>query len=114
MTAERDTKIWVPGGTGMLGRAVADDLRGRGIEPVATGREVDVADREAIWQFLDGARPSHIVNCAAYTAVDDAESDADAAERVNATGAGHLAALAGQLITRCHPVFFGVNFIFEG
>ena len=112
MITKRHVKVWIPGGTGMLGRAVQDRLREDAVAHVATGSAVDVANRDAIRRFVDETTPSHIINCAAYTAVDDAENEREAAERVNTTGAGHLAALAAERgISLLHV---STDYVFDG
>lgn len=55
-------------------------------------RQVDIGQRDATWTLLDDARPDVVVNAAAYTAVDRAETDEAAAFRVNSDGPRYLAA----------------------
>lgn len=88
--------VWVLGGTGLVGTAVCEALRAQGHKAVATGSEVDLTDPEQLAAFAQDARPSHIINCAAMTAVDACE---DAAQRpramaINGQGPGHVAAAA--------------------
>jgi dTDP-4-dehydrorhamnose reductase len=97
----------------MLGRAVVEaaqrlghDVRG------ATRAELDVTDAGAVERALADVRPEAVVNCAAYTDVDGAESDQDAALAVNGTGAGNVAAAAqrvGALI-----VHVSTDYVFDG
>ena len=67
-----------------------------------THRELDITDSAAVDAVVAGVAPDVVVNAAAYTAVDAAESDEQAAYRVNATGpamvAGALACRGGRLI----------------
>ena len=91
-----EPRVWVPGGTGMLGQALARCFERAGIRHTCTGREVDVGDEAALRRYADEVAPSHVVNCAGYTAVDEAERERSAAERVNALGAANLAALAAE------------------
>lgn len=90
-------KLWVVGARGMLGRCVAERARAHGLALVETDSEVDIGDLEAVSKFGGSERPTHIFNCAAYTRVDDAENDREAARRVNATGPGNLALVAHEL-----------------
>ncbi|MFS4436731.1 dTDP-4-dehydrorhamnose reductase [Paracoccaceae bacterium GXU_MW_L88] len=61
-------------------------------EVTALGRDqADLNDPEAVVTALEAAAPSVIINAAAYTAVDQAESDADAAFRLNAEAPGQIA-----------------------
>ena len=87
--------ILVTGGSGQVGGALAR-LSGRDVEIVAPGRDMlDLASPEALATMV-GARPwAAIVNCAAYTAVDKAESDVVAAWAINTLAPAALAAASG-------------------
>ncbi len=82
-------------------------------EVVACGRaQCDIADPEQLRALVAELRPSVIVNATAYTAVDRAESDADAAYAVNARGPGVLAeaaAACGALL-----VHYSTDYVFDG
>lgn len=81
--------IWLVGGAGMLGQAVAARLEG---EPfVSTDREVDITDERAVASFAAEHQPNAILNCAAYTAVDAAEEHEAEATRINGDGPAVLA-----------------------
>jgi dTDP-4-dehydrorhamnose reductase len=73
-------------GTDLRQVLAADDVRAVG------HAELDIADPAAVAAAVAGFEPDVVVNAAAYTAVDAAESDEDAAHRVNATGPAVLAA----------------------
>ncbi|TDC15394.1 dTDP-4-dehydrorhamnose reductase [Streptomyces sp. 8K308] len=82
----------VTGAGGMLGRDVLARLAAE--ERVATGldrRCLDITDRTAVRAALREHRPAVVVNCAAWTAVDEAERHEAEAARVNADGPRHLA-----------------------
>jgi dTDP-4-dehydrorhamnose reductase len=69
-------KLWITGAAGLLGTALKRVCDERGIVYAATERaEVDVTDSLAVMRFVEAVRPTHIVNCAAYTAVDLAETE---------------------------------------
>ena len=85
------TRWLVTGAGGMLGTDLVAALASRG-EPV-TGLDrasLDVTDATAVAGAIARARPDVVVNCAAWTAVDDAESSEDQALAVNAGGAANL------------------------
>jgi dTDP-4-dehydrorhamnose reductase len=86
--------------TGALGMLAYDVLRvagGAGHELLAIDLpELDITDSSAVLAYFDRHRPDAVVNCAAWTDVDGAESHPDAARAVNATGAGVLAAAAAR------------------
>jgi dTDP-4-dehydrorhamnose reductase len=85
----------VTGGSGQVGGAVAALARRNGLPVVAPGRaECDLADPAAIRAFVDRGPWRAIVNCAAYTAVDRAESEAGLAHAINAEAPRILAELA--------------------
>ncbi|MGF1342012.1 dTDP-4-dehydrorhamnose reductase [Streptomyces flavovirens] len=85
--------VWlVTGAAGMLARDVLARLAGEEATPVAAGRDVvDITDAASVRAAFEEHRPAVVVNCAAWTAVDDAESQEEAALRVNGTGARILA-----------------------
>ncbi|MGW2086037.1 dTDP-4-dehydrorhamnose reductase [Streptomyces sp. NPDC001880] len=85
--------VWlVTGAAGMLGQDVLARLAGEDVTAVAADRAaVDIADPESVRAAFGKHRPAVVVNCAAWTAVDDAESQEDAALRVNGTGPAALA-----------------------
>jgi dTDP-4-dehydrorhamnose reductase len=79
------------GGEGQVGGALAAIATRRGMAKAALGRAAcDVADAGEVARAVKGA--ALVVNCAAFTAVDRAESEAQAAYGVNAAGAEHVAA----------------------
>jgi len=83
---------WVlTGADGMLAKDVRRALADTSVRNY-TRADLDITDAEAVDAALDALRPGDIlVNCAAYTAVDDAETDEANAFAVNATGAQNLA-----------------------
>ncbi|MFD5062419.1 dTDP-4-dehydrorhamnose reductase [Streptomyces sp. NPDC058394] len=86
--------VWlVTGAAGMLGRDVLARLAGESVTAVAANRvALDIADPALVRAALEFHRPAVVVNCAAWTAVDAAESREEAALRVNGTGPEVLAA----------------------
>lgn len=84
--------ILVTGGSGQVGGALAR-LAGPDVEIVAPGRNaLDLADPEALTAMVDARAWGAVVNCAAYTAVDKAESDIVSAWTINALAPAALAA----------------------
>ena len=79
------------GGAGQLGRDLQDVLSDQ--NPTALDLpDIDITDQESIAAAFDAHTPDVVVNAAAYTAVDAAEDDEQAATLVNGTGPGLLAA----------------------
>ncbi len=85
-------RVLVTGGAGQLGAALGRALPGLGFTPLLTTRATLDFDRPETITFGD-ARPDAVVNCAAWTAVDAAETNEAAAFRANAEGPARLAAL---------------------
>lgn len=83
--------IAVTGAGGQLGRTVLSALRRRGILGLGFDRHgINIADRDAVVQNLRPGVFDCIINCAAYTAVDDAEDHSSDAIAVNATAPKYL------------------------
>lgn len=107
-------KLAVVGSRGMLGSEIASVL-GAKHEVVHLNRpEFDVADPSFVAQLASGAfgKLHAVLNCAAYTAVDKAESDPDEAAAVNALGAGYVAAACRMAGARLFH--FSTDFVFDG
>jgi dTDP-4-dehydrorhamnose reductase len=103
----------VLGAAGQLGGDVADAIRGRGDEVTALGRAgCDVTDPAAVQHAIDTSRPGAVINCAAWTKVDAAESHEAEAELVNATAAGIVAAACASAGVRCCHI--STDYVFDG
>jgi dTDP-4-dehydrorhamnose reductase len=106
-------KILLFGGSGQLGFELmrrAHDLNFQIIAPVSS--EVNVAEREQVLFLARQLRPDLILNCAAYTAVDKAEEDREAAFRVNAQGAEAVALAA--LECGAFLIHVSTDYVFDG
>jgi dTDP-4-dehydrorhamnose reductase len=85
-------KIIVTGHKGMLGSDLLPLLRDAGFDVVGLDvDEMDITDAEDVSKHFKTIMPELVINCAAYTAVDKAESDVDAAFAVNRDGPRNLA-----------------------
>jgi dTDP-4-dehydrorhamnose reductase len=106
-------KLLITGAAGMLGTDVQAAARAADHEVVALSRaELDITDRRAVDAAVTAAQPDAVINCAAYTNVDGAESDPDAAGAVNATGPGLLAAAAAA--TGAWLIHISTDYVFDG
>lgn len=109
------TRRWlVAGADGMLGRDLVDVLRIAGDDVVGLGhRDLDITSHSSVRRALDDVRPDVVVNAAAYTAVDAAETDEAAALLINGTGPEILAtAIAERSGTRL--VQLSTDYVFPG
>lgn len=105
-------KVLITGAGGQLGQALRTSGPA-GADIVALDRAgLDIGDAGAVATQVARIGPDLIINAAAYTAVDRAESEADAAWRINAAGAGHLAAAAAAGQARF--VHVSTDFVFDG
>ncbi len=97
----------------MLGRDVmrAGERAGHELVGLARG-ELDITDAGAVAAAFDRAGPHAVINCAAWTDVDGAESDEDGARAVNAAGAGNLARAAAG--ARVRLVHVSTDYVFDG
>jgi len=87
-------RLLVLGATGMLGH---DLMLRAGADAVGLGSaDADVSDERAVEAAVAAAGPEIVLNCAAVTDVDGAEAAPEQARRVNAEGAGHVAAAAAR------------------
>jgi len=97
----------------MLGQDAVSAASAAGVECVALARqELDITDGRAVDTALADARPDAVLNCAAWTDVDGAESALDAAIAVNATGAANVARAAAA--TGAWTVHISSDYVFDG
>jgi dTDP-4-dehydrorhamnose reductase len=85
-------RVLVFGATGQLGWEVARQCKKAGAEIAGISRsDADITDRAAVFSVIEGTQADIFVNAAAYTNVDQAESDPETAMAVNRDGPGYLA-----------------------
>lgn len=105
-------KALILGADGQVGRSLVATAPAQ-CEVVALGsRSLDITDAVAATARIAAERPQVVFNAAAYTAVDQAESDEPRALAVNATAVGHLAAAARAHGARL--VHLSTDFVFDG
>ena len=87
-------KILITGANGMLAKEIKDKFS-EGNELVLTDvAELDITNEEMVMNFVEKEKPECIINCAAFTAVDKAETAGEIVEKINADGPGNLAKAA--------------------
>lgn len=103
----------ITGAGGMLGHDVVGELRGRGAD--VTGLDhaaLDITEPASVERAFARSRPEIVVNCAAYAAVDDAESNEATALRVNGDGPRLLARACAAHGARL--VHLSTDYVFSG
>ena len=104
--------IWVIGAKGMLGQEICRQLEENKIEFTGTDIELDFTDEASCASFAQNKSISYIINCAAYTAVDKAESDQELAAKLNIKGPEVIARLAKKIgATLIH---ISTDYVFDG
>ncbi len=106
-------KILITGANGMVARAAIEHCRRIGDDVVAlTRQELDIADKSSVVESFNSHRPDAVLNCAAFTDVDGAETKQDAARDANTVGVRNLAEAAKQ--TDARFVTISTDYVFDG
>ena len=103
----------ITGGSGQLGLALQADLGARGIDFASVNsHELDITDQSKVNVLVDSVKPSVIVNAAAWTDVDGAETNESGAHAVNALGPKNLALAAKEVGSKFVQV--STDYVFLG
>jgi dTDP-4-dehydrorhamnose reductase len=106
-------RLLVTGAKGMLGQAVVAEATARGHEVDVRDRAgLDITDADSVERALTAVRPDVVVNCAAWTDVDGAETAEDQALAINGMGAGNVAAAAAR--AGAFLVHVSTDYVFDG
>jgi dTDP-4-dehydrorhamnose reductase len=106
-------RLLVTGGAGMLGRAVAAVATRLGHDVIALSRaDLDITDAAHVRRVIAAAEPRAVINCAAWTDVDRAETAESVATAVNGDGAGNVARAAAESGARL--VHVSTDYVFDG
>jgi len=115
--SQKSPRILLIGSNGQVGTELLHTLAPLG-EVVATSRDradelaVDLAKPDTLVKAFDEVRPTLVVNAAAYTAVDKAESEPDLAETVNAAAPGIIGELAAK--QGATVIHYSTDYVFDG
>lgn len=105
--------VLVTGGGGMLAHALNAMCAEQNLACIALPKSrLDVTESDAVHRFVEQVRPRVIIQCAAFTRVDDAESQPDLAHAVNAQGAENVARAARAVGARF--VYPSTDYVFDG
>ncbi|OJF76368.1 MAG: dTDP-4-dehydrorhamnose reductase [Treponema sp. CETP13] len=108
--------VWLIGNKGMLGSEIARQLTENNIRFIGTDRDVDITSYSAIEKFVkqqtSNNKITYIINCAAYTAVDNAEDSQEIARVLNAEGPKNIAKLAKNINAKM--IHISTDYVFGG
>lgn len=106
-------KVLITGADGQLAHELISTFNNKKhIIFLASRTDVDISDSDKVYAFIVDLMPDIIINCAAYTNVDKAESEIDLAFSVNCTGARNLAEVAKAINAKL--VHISTDFVFDG
>ncbi len=108
-------RVLVTGVKGQLGFDVVKELEKRGIEAIGTDiEEMDITDAASVEEVIGEARPQAVIHCAAWTAVDLAEDEANAdkVRAINVDGTANIANVCKKL--DCKMVYISTDYVFNG
>ena len=112
-------KILITGANGMLAKAVRERfvneelvLTDVKVTDTPSVEKLDITDLEKVKEFVTSCKPDVIINCAAYTAVDAAETNEDLARKINADGPRNLAIAAKNAGSTL--VHISTDYVFDG
>ncbi|NUM25153.1 MAG: dTDP-4-dehydrorhamnose reductase [Candidatus Buchananbacteria bacterium] len=106
-----EQKILILGANGMLGHDLAEVFSNQ--KPTLWDQsDLDITDEAAVQKKLSAFSPTIVINAAAYTNVDGAETDSELAFKVNADGVGYLAKTCQKLSAIL--VHFSTEYVFDG
>lgn len=104
--------IWVIGCNGMLGRQLCHTFEEKNLSFAGTGSDVSILDYPALESFARDKAISFIVNCAAYTLVDEAETDKKKAMALNRDGVRNIARISKKI--GCPLIHISTDYVFDG
>jgi dTDP-4-dehydrorhamnose reductase len=106
-------KVLVTGGSGQVGRALIASAPASATVSALPHDALDIGNAEAVGKAVAAFRPAVIINAAAYTAVDQAEADPAAAQRINGDGPRYLAKAASS-VEGCRLLQISTDYVFDG
>ena len=104
-------KVLVTGAKGQLGRDVIKELAAIPHKGVDIG-DFDITDKSAVFAAFNEHRPSSVIHCAAYTAVDKAEDEPGLCRQINEAGTRHIAEACKE--TDAKIVYISTDYVFPG
>jgi len=106
-------KVLVTGVNGQLGHDVVQRLHELGIEAIGVDvDDFDITDKNQTEAYLLKCKPDVVVHCAAYTAVDKAETDREKCYAINVEGTRNIAEVCKKLDAKM--VYISTDYVFDG
>ena len=107
-------KVFITGGAGQLGFDVIKELKKRGYKDIyaPTIEELDLTNKDAVDKYMDEIKPNLVIHCAAYTAVDNAEENEEAAENINVNATGYIADNCKKYNSKM--IYISTDYVFDG
>ncbi|MBP6004802.1 MAG: dTDP-4-dehydrorhamnose reductase [Pyrinomonadaceae bacterium] len=106
-------KVLITGANGMVARAAIGYCGSIGDDVVGlTRQDLDIGDLDAVRAAFEDIRPQAVINCAAYTDVDGAETNVEACYRANSIGVENLAIASGEV--GASFVTISTDYVFDG
>lgn len=105
--------VLVTGANGQLGSDVVSLLKARGIAVKGLDLpQLDITDKSAVEEYLLAEKPTHIIHCAAYTAVDKAESERELCRLINVDGTENIAVACKNIGAKM--LYISTDYVFNG
>lgn len=106
-------KVLITGANGMVAKAVIEHCRNQGDEVSAyTRQDLDIGEKDKVFEVFQKDLPEAVINCAAYTDVDGAETNRAVCYQANALGAENLALASKEIDSRF--VTISTDYVFDG
>ena len=104
-------KILITGANGMLAKSVKPKLSNENL--ICTDvTELDITNKKSVIEFVEKNKPEYIINCAAFTAVDKAETAGKIVEKINSEGPKNLAIAAKK--SGAKLIHISTDYVFGG
>jgi len=106
-------KILVTGSEGQLGKCISAIKHNyENYEFIFRDKDLDITKEKDLENFFCNENIDFVINCAAYTRVDDAESELQEAERINVLGVKYLALMSSKYLFKL--IHISTDFVFDG
>jgi dTDP-4-dehydrorhamnose reductase len=111
--SKMENKVLITGADGQLGSEVVLYCKSIGVETVSlTRRDADITNKAEVDKFILNSEPTHIIHCAAWTAVDMCEQAPEKAMRINSEGTKNIVSAAKDV--GAHVTYISTDYVFDG